>query len=369
MEDRFEGEDWSNIGRMASHSKDPYQFEAPPTPSLLKDDVTPFVVGPENEGLVWHSPGPYTPPNRQDQKPNSGFSGISTPLLFALAIYSTILSGIWFLIAVIKPHYGIFISTTGGTISPSTASTVVAGIAKTIELTFVTVFLTCLGQFFTKQAFNSVSPGISLADIQLKTMIVQPGTLVTQWRSYGLVWRSMLGLLSLLACVTAIFYTTASDALVSPVRSLHPAVPMNLHGNVQASIGNLYYVENNCPTPITNVEDPVYRGSTCLAMQFAGTAYHNYMAYMTNWTSAAVGGNVTLPNRPPPTAMLNDNVTVTGSWVDQINIYAKDNRIISNVSMAIPHGGVVAASTLPINNLLSVQNTNVRILLICHVCC
>ena len=142
----------------------------------------------------------------------SAFSGISTPLLFAISLYSTILSGIWFLLGVIKPHYGTFIGP-GMSIYPSTASTIVAGIAKTIEITFVTVLLACLGQFFTKQAFNPFSPGIALADVQLKTMIVQPGTLITQWRGYTLVWKSVLGLISFVACITALLFTTASDAL------------------------------------------------------------------------------------------------------------------------------------------------------------
>ena len=211
------------IRRMASAStrgvKSPPQvhsYEAPsPSPPIipLKDDSARFVASPDNERLMWNAPQPQPTHLKQEQTPTSRFSGISIPLLFVLSTYSTVLSGIWFLLAVIKPHYGTFIGSNGANISPGTASTVVAGVAKTIELSFITVFLACLGQFFTKQAFNKMSPGISLADIQLKTMIVQPGSLLTQWRSYGLVWKSMLGLLSLLACFSGTLYTTASDAL------------------------------------------------------------------------------------------------------------------------------------------------------------
>lgn len=213
-------EHWLKIRRMASlsarggKSAQAHTFETPPSPLLLplKDDTSPYLGSPDTERLWASSPGTQQP-NRYEQRQTFSFSGISTPLLFALSIYSTLLSCVWFLIAVIKPHYNMFISEIGGTISPSTASTIVAGTAKTIELSFITVAITCLGQFFTKQAFNGASPGISLADIQLKTMIVQPGSLLTQWRSYAQIWRSVIGLLALLACLTAVLYTTASDAL------------------------------------------------------------------------------------------------------------------------------------------------------------
>ena len=223
MEDRpQEEESWMKIRRIASQNsrgvKSPPQvhsYDAPPSPPFIpvKEDPNPYVAASDNERLVWNSAHPIAMQNRQDQKQSASFSGISAPILLFLACYSTVLSGIWFLLAVIKPHYGFFIGTGGANISPSTASTVVAGVAKTIELSFVTVFLACLGQFFTKQALNTISPGISLADIQLKQMIVQPGSLLTQWRSYGLVWKSMLGFISLLACFTGTLYTTASDAL------------------------------------------------------------------------------------------------------------------------------------------------------------
>ena len=223
MEDRPEEESYMKIRRLASQTsrgvKSPPQvhsYDAPPSPPSIpvREDSNPYVAASDNERLVWNSaPPPVAPQIRQDHKQSSSFSGISTPILLFLACYSTLLSGIWFLLAVIKPHYGFFIGTGGANISPSTASTVAAGVAKTIELSFITVFLACLGQFFTKQAFNTISPGISLADIQLKQMIVQPGSLLTQWRSYGLVWKSMLGFISLLACFTGTLYTTASDAL------------------------------------------------------------------------------------------------------------------------------------------------------------
>ena len=66
--------------------------------------------------------------------------------------------------------------------------------------------------------------------------------------------------------------------------------------------------------------------------------------------------------RPLPVAMFNDNVTITGSWVNNdlhIPVTNQDGRAINNVSMAMPHAGPVAASSLPENGLIQVQNADV----------
>ena len=52
-----------------------------------------------------------------------------------------------------------------------------------------------------------------------------------------------------------------------------------------------------------------------------------------------------------------DNTTVTGSWVEIENsdvnpAYEKHNRIINNITMAMPHAGVFAAPDDPRNGIL-----------------
>lgn len=51
-----------------------------------------------------------------------------------------------------------------------------------------------------------------------------------------------------------------------------------------------------------------------------------------------------MPNRPPVTATLYDNVTVTGTWIntehsDPMTSYEKYKRIVNNVTLAVPHPG------------------------------
>ena len=69
------------------------------------------------------------------------------------------------------------------------------------------------------------------------------------------------------------------------------------------------------------------------------------------------GTSTNLTARPPPVAILYDNTTVTGSWVEleQSNIsaaYIKYNRIVNNITMSMPHTGVFAAAHDTRNGIL-----------------
>ena len=97
--------------------------------------------------------------------------------------------------------------------------------------------------------------------------------------------------------------------------------------------------------------------------------YHNYMQYLSNWTSNIARGIGTddLSQRPMPVAMLYDNTTVQGRWIHVENMtsisqkYSTSNysRIVTNVTMAMPHAGVFAASRDSINNIMQPQDLNV----------
>lgn len=138
-----------------------------------------------------------------------------------LAVYSVVLSGVWLGLAIAKPHYGRFISVTG-TVRPETAPTITAGIAKSIELAFVTVFIAFVGQSLSRKAIGKESD-ITIADFELRTFIMQPGALFIRWRSLTYSGRTVLGVLAVLASLSAMLYTTASDALGEyPIR--HPII-------------------------------------------------------------------------------------------------------------------------------------------------
>ena len=129
-----------------------------------------------------------------------------------LAIYSSVFSGLWLLIAIRKPRYGRHITTTGK-LTPSTASLLCAAFAKSIELSFVTVFVTFLGQVLSRRAFRTRSKGVTIAEMTMRAWIMQPGTLITHWETVRYAALTFLGMVSLTAALMAMVYTTASDAL------------------------------------------------------------------------------------------------------------------------------------------------------------
>lgn len=93
--------------------------------------------------------------------------------------------------------------------------------------------------------------------------------------------------------------------------------------------------------------------------------YHNYEQFITQWTDDINNGNgsALLKDRPRPIGMLYDNTTVVGSWIHEQNITALSqkfsNRIINNVSMAMPHAGVFSAARDPLNDILQPQDLSV----------
>lgn len=72
-----------------------------------------------------------------------------------------------------------------------------------------------------------------------------------------------------------------------------------------------------------------------------------------------------LQYRPRVPAILDNNITVNGSWVnvqDMSRVSEKYGRIINNVSLAFPHPGIVAAARHPLNRILQPDELFVSIL-------
>jgi hypothetical protein len=92
-------------------------------------------------------------------------------------------------------------------------------------------------------------------------------------------------------------------------------------------------------------------------------AFHNYHAYLGTWSDLSKNGNGTgdLNSRPKGYAMLNDNTTITAPWIEQENgnmtkLYEDYGHIVINVSMAMPHAGVVGAAMDPINKIMQPED-------------
>jgi hypothetical protein len=185
-----------------------------------------------------------------------------------LSIYSTVFSGIWLMLAIVQPRYGRTIHS-GGSLTPSTASTLFALFAKTIELSFVTVFVTFLGQVLSRRSIVKASRGVTIPELTMRTWVVQPGFMITHWQHIQHAGLSILGAITLTAAVVATFYTTASDALVSPHLKYGKWENKVMEGLVQASYADTYYIGANCETPITTAMDSD-SSTTCLSIEHAG---------------------------------------------------------------------------------------------------
>ncbi|KAI0536114.1 hypothetical protein GGR58DRAFT_503583 [Xylaria digitata] len=281
-------------------------------------------------------------------------------ILIILSIYSTVLSGIWLVASIVKPRYGRSISTGQGLqITPSTATLLAALAAKTIELSFVTVFVAVLGQVLTRRAFSRLSRGVTLAEMTMRNWVIQPGSLLTHWDGISYAATTVLGALTLTATICALFYTTASDAMVSPKISRHGWEMRDLQGLVRASYANPGFVNYTCQTPLRDI-DIGSAPESCLNIWYSGRSYHSFTTFISEWDAVYKSKNLTLhqlSDRPTGKHNLFDNTTMDSSWIETDNGNIKANfethkRIINNVTLAMPHPGVYAAATDPINGIL-----------------
>ncbi|PWY61882.1 hypothetical protein BO83DRAFT_373388 [Aspergillus eucalypticola CBS 122712] len=276
--------------------------------------------------------------------------------LIVLAVYSTILSGIFFVIACIKPFYGGLIGS-NGSLTASTASLLSALFAKTIELSFVTICVAFLGQLLSRRALAHGSDGVSIAEITLRTWITQPGSLLMQLETLRYLGWTALGTLTLTVALSAMLYTTAAEALVSPNLVMGPVQYRLLQGNVSTQYADPKYLENKCQSPMTSAIDPGHFNTTCFNMEMAGRAYNDFYQYLQDWAELLADGNATssvLTDRPQPNSLLYDNTTVQGSWIETDNmtqLSLQYGRMVNNITAAYPHGGIFSAARNPANDI------------------
>lgn len=111
---------------------------------------------------------PPRPPGAPADVRVSRLSWLSVWLII-LSVYSTILSGMWLGVAIAQPGWGHTISS-GGSMDLSTANVLTAIFAKTIELSFVTVFVAFIGQVLTRRAI-ATNAGMTMAEMTMRTWI------------------------------------------------------------------------------------------------------------------------------------------------------------------------------------------------------
>ena len=283
-------------------------------------------------------------------------------IFIALAIFSLLGSGVFLGIAIARPHWGGRIGR-GKSMSYGTATFLCALFAKLVEISYACSYVAALGQFLSRKAFPKGSQshptsGISLAEMNLRLWILQPGTLITHWEGAKYVITTVLGIATLAASIAAMFYTTSVEALVSPKLRYGPNVTGLTFGQVATSFANPTYLSSNCQTSISKQIDPEFGGNTCLQISFAGNGFRNFETWQASWRARQLrNDDVASVPRPIPIAALYENTTVHGQWIrpfneDIIADSAKHGRLVVNISMAMPHANVFRAASEPTNNIL-----------------
>ena len=164
-----------------------------------------------------------------------------------------------------------------------------------------------------------------------------------------------MGALATLATLAAIFYTTASDALVSPKLQFQDYMSIQMKSLTQTTFADNIWMHNQCLTPVSQAVDDK-AGIICTELEHSGQAYHNFMQYLNAFNVSATVGNVSatdMAKRPPPIGMLFDNTTVEGIWskpIDAPAVSKQFNRTINNVTMQLPHAALFGATKLADND-------------------
>jgi hypothetical protein len=171
--------------------------------------------------------------------------------------------------------------------------------------------------------------------------IVQPGTLITQTEIAA--GFSFLGLLTLLATILSTLYVTAATAIVQPIPKQSDWHSKIMVGSVKTDFANVNYLEGLCQFPIVDCEEG---GSTCLQIEHAGRSYYNLATFLANWKYTAESNNATSTEqigRPAWIGLPYANATVIPQRIDIIDtteVSKQYQRVVNNVSLAMPHVGV-----------------------------
>ncbi|OAA65033.1 hypothetical protein ISF_04443 [Cordyceps fumosorosea ARSEF 2679] len=282
-----------------------------------------------------------------------------TKFLIGMSLYSTTMSGVFIGIAFEHRRWGRLISS-HSILSPSKATSLTAFLSKTIEMTFATAFMTVLGQALTRRAIANGPRGTTLAEISMRSWVIQPGALFWQSGRRQALF-SILGILSVVAAVVTTFYTTASEATVAPKLKFGSWEDVVLSGYVRASYANPQYVHSSCQTMLRSEEaNQEHATMSCTDVMISGESYRNLQAFMNVWADINTNGSSNardVKDRPAGTATLNGTTTLYGTWIETENSnvtahFEKTKRIINNVTLAMPHPGVAYAAMSSLNDIM-----------------
>ncbi|KAF2090347.1 hypothetical protein K490DRAFT_6729, partial [Saccharata proteae CBS 121410] len=325
------------------------------SPYVAESDTEPLKRTPAS--LYEASPNPYgfSPIHACPTRKNflRGRSSWFTWTIIILSIYSTAFSAIFLIIALRAPRWPTIHDR--GSLTPANASLVTAIFAKTIELSFATAFVAFLGQVLSRRsmAVASGGKGVTLAELSMRNWVFQPGAMITRWETVRYAGLSILGVISIVAAISGMLYTSASDALVQPQLKYGKWESKELAGNVSTSFANATYLGNHCQSPVPYDEDPDYHDSTCIDIYYNAKSSHDFQTYLANWAGFSDNstGAVDVKNRAIANSLAGSDTTVNGTWMN-VTVEEQNGRIVNKARLAMPHSGVLQAATDKRNKIL-----------------
>lgn len=193
---------------------------------------------------------------------------------------------------------------------------------------------------------------------------MQPGTIFSKWERLCYAGFTTLGLVTTVAAVLAILYTSAAAALVQPQLRFESESAFTMKGLVRSSLANPGYLEQNCSTPRAKYDQAFNDSLMCMGIQQSEDASRKFNASLhtrSDRTSTLTERRLTfLLRRPKGTSTLSDGTLVIPSWLDNNRSAAVEEMetsiVANNVSLALPHKGVISASRDPINDIVQPED-------------
>lgn len=281
-------------------------------------------------------------------------------IVVGLAVFSTLFSGAFLGIAIYRPRWGYGIGPQGR-LSYNAATLLCILISKAVELAFATTFVAFLGQTLSMRAIQPPGSvrtlrGLSMAEINMKLWVLQPGTLMTHWSGARYVLLSMIGLSTLVATIGTTFYTTAAQSLVSPKLKLGRMHEVSLRGEVSAPYANISYLRSKCDIPVTTSVDEKNPGSLCMQLFFAAFTFRDWNAYLGDWHDIQISKKNVAEDRPLPHSNFYPEITASGQWVSSLDDFVRDSkkwgRLLHNTTLAMPHANLYNAAKMRQNNII-----------------
>lgn len=302
-------------------------------------------------------------PTRRDFR-TSRFTWTNVAIILLCTI-STLLSALFATLALKGQRYGNFVGNEfDSKMTFSAAILWTSVLAKTIELTFVTAFVAFLGQVFSRKAFlQKRGHGVTLSEMTLWRWVVQPGTLFTQPEIARYAGFSLLGVLTLLSAALSTLYVTAATAIVQPVPKESEWHNKIVAGSVTTDFANFKHIQDSCRLPIAPGIDDTYSSTTCMQISHAARSMFNEQAFLATWSKSLELKHETSnqEERPAVVGLQYENSTVVPQWIniiDTTEVSSQHQRVVNNVTLALPHIGVVDAIHDKRNLMPQSESTN-----------